>query len=310
MESQETTPLPLQLSDRLSSELYDRIIDHLHSFKHSLSACSIVCQSWFPASRYHLFLDVNLSPNLVRFLLSAPHAMETITPYLRDVTLGGAWIWEQRSEFDVVISLLLNLENSRGLHLETWSWDYLSNVSKDLLLRSAGPFFENITDISLKYICFPSFSMLLEFIGRFPMLRTLSFDNVTWNFDEDRHSPQTSGETQTRFLRPLGLTKLYVRSCLVEPILSWLFGDDLIHDLNGQESLKPAVRVLYLPEILPRELDIVRRVLRGLGSFLQHVELGILAHDLDEFANHGKVLHTCFYVCDVQSLHHQAFQVW
>jgi hypothetical protein len=310
MESHEMTPLPPDLSDQLSSELYDRIIDHLHSFKHSLFACSIVCRSWLPASRYHLFLDVNLTPNLVRFLLSSPHAMETITPYLRDVTLGGAWIAEQRCEFDIVISFLLNLENSRGLHLETWSWDFLSHASRDLLLRSEGDFFQNVTNINMKYIHFPSSSLLLEFISRFPMLRSLSFDNVTWNSDEDRHSPQISGEAQSRIRRPLHLTKLYVRSCLLEPILYWFFGDHIHHDVNGQGLSRPAIRVLALPEILPREFDIVGRVLRSLGSILQHLELGFLAHNADELADHGKAVRTCFHGGYAQLRHIQTFSVW
>ena len=277
----ETTSLPLELSDRLSPELYDRIIDHLHSFKHSLATCSIVCQSWFPASRYHLFLDINLSPNLVHFLHSSPHAMETITPYIHNVTLGGAWLLEQRSEFDTTISLLLMLDNVRGLSLETWCWDFLSNASKNLLLRSQGTFSWNVTDINMRYIRFPSFSTLVEFIGKFPMLRTLSLDNVTWNFDNECH---ISGEPQVCSFRPLHLIKLYVQSCFVEPILSWLFGDAFTHN-----APTPPIRVLALPETLPGELDIVGNVLRILGSNLQHVELGFLSVSFDDAANHSNV---------------------
>ena len=276
----ETMILPLELSDRLSPELYDRIIDHLHFFKHSLSTCSIVCQSWLPASRYHLFLDVNLSPDLVHFIDSSPHAMETITPYIRNVTLGGAWLSEQRSEFDNVISLLLMLESVRGLSLETWSWDFLSITSQDLLLKSEGTFFSNITDINLKYIRFPSFSLLIKFIGGFPMLGTLSLYNVTWNSDNECHSPQMYSH------RPLRLMKLYVRSCFVEPVLSWLFRHDFV-----QHTPTPPVRVLALPEILPGELEIVGHVLGVLGSNLQHVELGFLSVNLDDSANHGSVFH-------------------
>jgi len=284
MESLQATPLPLELSDRLSPELYDRFIDHLHSFKHSLSACSTVCQSWFPSSRYHLFFDVNLSPDLVHFLHSSSHAMETITPYIHDVALGGAWISELRSKFDVVISLLLKLKSCRELYLETWSWDFLSDTSKNLLLRSERSFFKDITVIHLKYIRFPSFSLLIEFIGRFPTLQDLSFDNVTWNPEDS----QISREAQAYFPRPLRLTKLYIRSCLVEPILSWLFGDD------EQILQTPPIHVLALPEILSGELNVVGRVLRALGSSLQHVELGFLSPNLRDSPNHGKVIWSMF----------------
>jgi hypothetical protein len=215
--------------------------------------------------------------------------METITPYIRNAAIGGAWISEQQSVFDVVISLLLNLERCHALYLETWSWDFLSKSSRDLLSMSEGFFFQNITGIHLKYIRFPSFPPLVEFLGGFPALEVLSFDNVTWNCDEDR-SPQPSGETQVCFSRPLRLTNLYVRSCLVGPILSWLFLNHLSHDdFDGRESSGTLVTALSLPEILPEELNVVGRVLRALGTSLQHLELGFLSFTLDDSDNISKV---------------------
>jgi hypothetical protein len=292
MELNQVTPLPPGLTARLSPELHDRIIDHLHYYKGSLSACSTVCQSWFPASRYHLFLHVNLSPNLVSFLLSSPHAMETITPYIRNAAIGGAWASQLQSVFDVVISLLLTLQSCHGLYLETWCWDFLSKSSRDLLLMSEGFFFQNIRSIHLKYIRFPSFPLLVKFLGRFPALEVLSFDNVTWKPDEDCSSPQqSSGEAQVCFSRPQRLTTLYVRSCLVEPILSWLFDNHLTHDNDDVRELSILpVAALSLPEILLGELNIVGRVLRALGTSLLHVELGILSHTLDDSDNSSRFL--------------------
>lgn len=217
--------------------------------------------------------------------------METITPYIRDVTIGGAWMSEQQSEFDTVIAiLLLKLESCRALYLETWSWDFLSDASRSLLLKSEGVFFQNITEINLKYMRFPSLSILLQFVSKFPTLGALSFDNVTWALDED-HISHHLKEIQAWSPRPLRLTKLHIRSCHVEPILSWLFGDNLARDsVSGQVSPKLSVRVLALPELLPGELDIVGRVFRVLGSTLQHVELGFLLPSLDDQGENFQML--------------------
>jgi hypothetical protein len=51
------------------AELTDRIIDFLHSDKRALAACSLVCKSWIPASRCHLFREFTLtSANAQAFL--------------------------------------------------------------------------------------------------------------------------------------------------------------------------------------------------------------------------------------------------
>ncbi|KAJ7918674.1 CNH domain-containing protein [Mycena leptocephala] len=43
--------LPEAATDQFSTEIYELIIDHLHTDKASLVACSRVCRSWFPRSK-------------------------------------------------------------------------------------------------------------------------------------------------------------------------------------------------------------------------------------------------------------------
>ncbi|KAF9266635.1 hypothetical protein L218DRAFT_858255, partial [Marasmius fiardii PR-910] len=47
----------------LPPEVTDCIIDHCHSDREVLSTCGIVCKSWYPTSRYHLFAAVEISKN-------------------------------------------------------------------------------------------------------------------------------------------------------------------------------------------------------------------------------------------------------
>jgi len=64
------------LEPRLPPELCDRIIDHLHDDQHALGMCCLTSRSWVPASRFHRFHKVYLTPvdagSFLRLLQSAP----------------------------------------------------------------------------------------------------------------------------------------------------------------------------------------------------------------------------------------------
>jgi hypothetical protein len=44
----------------LPNEIQDRILDFLYDSKPTLKACSLVCKTWVPTSRYHLFSKITL----------------------------------------------------------------------------------------------------------------------------------------------------------------------------------------------------------------------------------------------------------
>ena len=60
---------------RLPPELCDETIDYLWDDVDALRACSLTCQAWLPASRFHLFRNLRLrnADDVSRFraLLSA-----------------------------------------------------------------------------------------------------------------------------------------------------------------------------------------------------------------------------------------------
>ncbi|RDB30527.1 hypothetical protein Hypma_007185 [Hypsizygus marmoreus] len=211
--------------------------------------------------------------------------METVAPYIRNVALGGAWTAAQRAEFDSVISLLLNLDNVRGLILETWSWDFLSGKSTASLLKSNGLLFQTVTILHLNYIRFPSFPLLATFVSGFSLLEELSFNNVTWDAGGHSLTPMLGVLKDRKWpLRLLQLRTLEVCSCPVKPILYWLFGDgsDNMSRSSQLEAQVPALRSLSIPEVLPNEISLVGSVLRKLGSSLHHLEIGFLTRSHDE----------------------------
>ncbi|KAF8067826.1 hypothetical protein FPV67DRAFT_1415843 [Lyophyllum atratum] len=275
----ETTPLSKELTLRIAAEVYDAIIDHLHSFKPILSSCSTVCKSWLPACRYHLFYGIDLSPELVKLLCSSAHAMETVTPYLQNVALGRALSMAQRDSFDMVVPFLLNLDNLRGLSLGTRSWSFFGETFVGLL-NAEGNLFQDVTTLRLQYLQFQSFSLLTAFVGRFPMLKDLSFDNVIWDPVESSLTSVSSGFNY-RTTPPRRLKTLHIRSfSLVKPILLWLFGDN--GEIDSEVSLMPSLRSLAIPDIPASDINVVGTVLRVLGSSLHHVEVGFLTHNHDD----------------------------
>lgn len=85
-------------------ELIDIIIDHLHADNKSLAACTLVCRSWLPSSRYHLFSTITVIAHpqlsfwpLIRFLEEA----KAIALFICDLNL-----WGQTSEnFSIEVPL-------------------------------------------------------------------------------------------------------------------------------------------------------------------------------------------------------------
>ncbi|KAF9459762.1 hypothetical protein BDZ94DRAFT_1312139 [Collybia nuda] len=275
MKFNDSKALPRHITDRLAAEFYDRILDHIHYSKSTLSACSLVCKSWFSTTRYHLFFEANLTPNLVRLIQSSDHAMETVAPHIRNVGLGGAWMKEKQHSFNHVMLFLLRLDNVQGLYIETWNWDVLNSATSNMLIRAQGTFFWKINQLHLKYARFPSFSIFTRFIQAFPLIEDLLLDNVTWDHIEYPFSalpPPTfadTGGTWEQNKRLSHLTKLHIRSCLIDPILNWL--------IDQAQSIPP-IRILSLPEIQSSEIKQVAVALRTLGPFLEHVDLGFMTY--------------------------------
>lgn len=54
-------PIATMAIPALPQEIRDQVIDILHSEERTLAACYLVCSSWTPRSRLHLFHDVVIS---------------------------------------------------------------------------------------------------------------------------------------------------------------------------------------------------------------------------------------------------------
>lgn len=258
------TALPYRLTSQLATELYDRIIHFFHDSKTTLSKFSTVNAVFLRLCRQHLFFSLNLRPGPTTQLLS-PHALETVVPHIRSVALGGHWITEEQEQPNVMelVKCLVRLEQ---LQLETWTVD---SISTSLLRESLATHYQTLTILDLKYIRFPSFLLLIQFIGNLIMLEDLSLDNVTW--DRRDSSPRLSAPESTASAAPSRLKKLDIVSCHNSPILSWFSRSQDLED-----NTVPQIEYLRLPELLPKEAPLLAKLLRDIGPALRHLELGIL----------------------------------
>lgn len=68
----------------LPQELVDTIFDHSHSDRQLLATCALVCRSWVPPSRYHLFRSIEIRKENAPVFLGLLESEDiTFLPYLQ-----------------------------------------------------------------------------------------------------------------------------------------------------------------------------------------------------------------------------------
>jgi hypothetical protein len=124
-------------------ELSDVILDFLHNDVAALCSAGLVCRSWLPASRFHLFSEIDLV-NHVR--AGAPNILElicaegsTIPPYILNLGIIGDGVI---SETLLRLPLLSNLKT---LSLSNINMAWLSRDAKNRLTTML----QNLTSLDL-----------------------------------------------------------------------------------------------------------------------------------------------------------------
>lgn len=82
-----TTETVSSQTPAIPQELVDTIIDHSHSDRQLLGTCALVCRSWVPPSRYHLFNYIAIRKENATALLDLLQSqLITFLPYLQGLT--------------------------------------------------------------------------------------------------------------------------------------------------------------------------------------------------------------------------------
>jgi hypothetical protein len=124
------------MSPLIPQELSDIIIDHLHDDRPALGRCGLVCQSWLPSSRFHLFSTIKLFPfNIDTALTILCTHNSTIPPYVRRLEMeegrGRKWDPQWVNSALLKLPLFTAIENLSLSHI---SWDSQTFEVKDRLL--------------------------------------------------------------------------------------------------------------------------------------------------------------------------------
>jgi hypothetical protein len=235
-------------SKRLPPELTDAIIDMLHDNRAALAACALVCRSWVPASRRHLFSQVAIAPNNctdAANLLSS--VIGTIAPAVQNLMLNRV---------DSLIGLREitgTLSNVRHLSLQVLSRHETWISSLPVLV----PILQCLQSLHLRDIEIKTPDVLLLLMRNSPQLRSISFDTVLLKALLEYSAPQNDQDLLMPTLETL-------RICMAARLMGWLAGrwasaaprlTMLDMNLYPSSSVKPPLRML---EAVGSSLEIFR----------------------------------------------------
>jgi hypothetical protein len=240
------------------SETFDEIIDHLHPDKAALATCALVCRSWLPSSRYHLFAEVNIvlenGDNVARFLqlLAFP---KSIAPFIRKVNvLDGTY-----KELVLLYEALAILRDTTpGYH--SISFDrmplYPSNLHDVLPLG-------RLTEFSASLCVCKSFRDLIALFFAMPYLQRLELHGVFQN---------TPISIPTIVPGTILLSRLYalnVHSCHGASILSLLAPPPALRELVfNVQTMDDMLRVGAFLRPLASCLEIFKLIIYREGGLL------------------------------------------
>ncbi|KAJ7901622.1 hypothetical protein B0H13DRAFT_2514526, partial [Mycena leptocephala] len=258
------------MANAVPQELFELIIDHFvyRSIENrkTLLSCSLVCRSWVPRSRHHVFKKCRLHPgNVLTFgqLLSSPAC--TFLPHVHWIFASRNYKKRADRNFDSItdglrrLTSLEILELSGVIHTGT-------NFERGFLSA-----FKGIPELRLVGHLSSTPERIIDLICLFPSLQRLVV------------SIQTFVLTLSSSVYPLpppGLHHVAVARNGVKPISAWLLASKHMNKLESfsATSIDPEWYWEHPSSDLPPPLSMVRRALQQAGTSLQHLELNLNAN--------------------------------
>lgn len=182
--------------DKLPQELVDHFIDYLHDDYEPLLACSMVCRTWVPATRHHLFERVvirdlddlqALSNSTFPFSVTRKLSISCLESGTSDILGSSCW-----SRFDQITELRVENFDAESPELDSMVPHFFTN-------------FPNVEQLSLMYSQFRSLQTVMISIHSFPRLLNLRICFTYWKTDlRTGDFPYVS--FPVRHLRTLGIS--------------------------------------------------------------------------------------------------------
>ncbi|KAJ7055762.1 hypothetical protein C8F01DRAFT_1157624 [Mycena amicta] len=245
-------------SSAIPPELTDTIIHNIFD-PATLRACSLVCHSWLPASRYHLYRTLSLhGDDIPSFLthIQAPH--NTFLAYLRRIELSFC----ENGPMQALVRLLPSFACLAQVRMESTMYYY------DF------PVLPGVTHLELWKVQFGSFAYFTTLIARLPHLKHLKLEQIEW--------AAARGWAAVEELDLAGIEPpLCLDSLEFELRGSASDGDAYFDDwLSSAESCPRASSVVMSLQLPPSRLSVALDYLRHTGSRLTslHIRFHELSH--------------------------------
>lgn len=246
----------------LPQELWDEILDNLAGHRQALMACSLVCRSWVPRSRTHLFETIALKPRNIQALAQLLRLPEKCTffPHVSSI-VASRYSWnENNTYFNSISDRLKHFSSVRSLTLRM-TVDITHYTVQDFHSGFISSF-PTITTLVLYCEFSGKPAPLADMISLFPSLQRL----------EIRAMSECRFSVASRFsVPPPDIRHLYLFKYSAAPILSWLHSLNLLH----------TIETLSLIQFSYADAPILRKSLAQIGGSLQHLKISMpWAHSL------------------------------
>ncbi|KAJ6555150.1 hypothetical protein DFH09DRAFT_1318341 [Mycena vulgaris] len=236
---------------RFPAELEDTLIDFCHGDHATLASCGLVCRDWLPASRYHIFSSVRLTPQNAAGFVDITSSSPTIAPSVREADLHFS-----ETSLPNLIPILKLLPRMARLSLHPLR----EEVTRPITTSSLSPIFaaSRLVDLKLDFRSrFESLRQIVDCVCLCQHLESLELGGSWLKGGDFEAAPQLP-----KTLHTLTLT------CDLN-ILSWLLTLDEM----------PAIQHLFLHHIVQREVAAIVQFLQTSGPTLN--SLGLAFRDND-----------------------------
>ncbi|KAJ6598460.1 hypothetical protein DFH09DRAFT_1022780 [Mycena vulgaris] len=240
--------MPQEIVDMVIDSLVDSPGGYYSRDNETLATCALVCRSWVPRTRYHLFSNITLNRKVAEFgeLLRSDKC--TFTPYVRDISVFRTWTDPSDQAFDKLGKDLKRLKN-------------VTKLSLDGMFHACAPWadfmcgFENVTEFSVRFHLTGNSNCVFGMIHMLPALQQLRVipmvaPVVFWN----RKPPPPSIDIPPPYLTPpRHLHSLKTGGETTLHMLAWLKWYTRLAQIDTLDlSPGPAADAPHLNDFLPR----------------------------------------------------------
>ncbi|KAF8877360.1 hypothetical protein BD779DRAFT_1677352 [Infundibulicybe gibba] len=170
------------------SEIVDLVIDQLEQDKTTLEVCSLVCRSWLPRARHHLFstFDIHTKSASAIDLLTSP--LCTIPPHVRRVKFSIDEKLETARIAACIQELADGGSNLLSLSVKTVPGGGMTWVDDHLQALFSAPILKNLRHLKLMYLRFNNLNDSIRLYSSLPALESLVLYGVDSCIRDDQNA--------------------------------------------------------------------------------------------------------------------------